>query len=97
MNKKKLKLLGILAVTNFFIITNIFMLHLGSKYNNISKITSPLVKLNTNKKGNIEGIYLNPTLLFSKKLKSNYQNNYLKLYVAIMGTIGYFLFFKSFF
>ena len=95
MNKKKLKLLGILAVANFFIITNIFMLHLGSKYNNISKITSPLVKLNTNKKGNIEGIYLNPTLLFSKKLKSNYQNNYLKLYVAIMGTIGYFLFFKT--
>lgn len=91
---KKFKNFLILSAAALILVNNIFLFSLTSKYANIDRIVKPTITLNKNKFGNSEGITINPTHIFSKKLKSKDQNNFRKMYLFLNIGIVLLIFMK---
>lgn len=91
---KKFKNFLILSAAALILVNNIFLFSLASKYANIDRIVKPTITLNKNKFGNSEGITINPTHIFSKKLKSKDQNNFRKMYLFLNIGIVLLIFMK---
>ena len=91
---KKFKNFLILSAAALILVNNIFLFSLTSKYENIDRIVKPTITLNKNKFGNSEGITINPTHIFSKKLKSKDQNNLRKMYLFLNIGIVLLIFMK---
>lgn len=91
---KKFKNFLILSAAALILVNNIFLFSLTSKYTNIDRIVKPTITLNKNKFGNSEGITINPTHIFSKKLKSKDQNNFRKMYLFLNIGIVLLIFMK---
>ena len=91
---KKFKNFLILSAAALILVNNIFLFSLTSKYENIDRIVKPTITLNKNKFGNSEGITINPTHIFSKKLKSKDQNNFRKMYLFLNIGIVLLIFMK---
>lgn len=92
---KKLNILLSLKIILLVLYNNIFMFHLANKYKNITKHYPPSIVLEEkNKKNNKEGIYIMPTNLFDKKLKSkkDEQSVYRVLYFISLAGVVYLIF-----
>ncbi|MBC2857031.1 type IV secretory system conjugative DNA transfer family protein [Cetobacterium sp. 2A] len=87
MKKIKLLLIGNLVLLMF--LNNLFALTLANKYKNLDKVINPVLVLRENKYKNKEGIYLNPTLIFSERLNINPQEIFQKVYIYL--SLGFIL------
>lgn len=80
-NLKKFKIYLLLNYLILMIIINLFMYKMSNKYLYLDTIVRPTIFLKINKIKNMQGLYLNPTLLFNNGLKSIDQTDYIMIYV----------------
>lgn len=92
---KKIKLFILINIFSLIIFTNLFTLSLSKKYKNLDGFLVPTITLSTNRIGNKEGIYFNPFLLFSGKLKSSTQVDYQKGFFLAGGVIFFLMYYKK--
>lgn len=92
---RKIKLYLISNFLILLVITNLFGAVLANKYRNINNIISPLITFKVNKYGNREGVILNPSIIFSKKLNLNLQKTFQKIYFYSSVGLIFLIFYKK--